>query len=178
MIFHLSNEFDRQRAKERFDFLLKNGKKIELKERKEKRTAPQNRYLHLILSWFAWEYGETQGYIKQEIFKKIVNEEIFKTEYINFKTGEIRTDWKSTADLNTQELTTAIERFRNYACKEAGIYLPEPSDLVYLEEIERNLSQQQAEKWVWVQWLVIKKIVVGRTDKKAPPIGRAIFQNE
>lgn len=148
MIFHLSNEFDRQRAQERFDFLLKNGKKIELKERKEKRTTPQNRYLHLVLSWFAWEYGETLQYVKQEFFKKIVNEEIFKTEYANFRTGEIRTAWKSTADLDTATLTTAIERFRNYAAKEAGIYLPEPSDLVYLEEIERNLSQQGAEKWI------------------------------
>lgn len=148
MIFHLSNEFDRQRAQERFDFLLKNGKKIELKERKEKQTTPQNRYLHLVLSWFAWEYGETLQYVKQEFFKKIVNEEIFKTEYANFRTGEIRTAWKSTADLDTATLTTAIERFRNYAAKEAGIYLPEPSDLVYLEEIERNLSQQGAEKWI------------------------------
>lgn len=148
MIFHLSNEFDRQRANERFLFLLEHQKNIELKEKKPKRTASQNRYLHLILSWFAWEYGETLAYIKQEIFKKQVNAEIFQTEYINPRTGEIRTDWKSTSALDTKELTTAIDRFRNYASKEAGIYLPEPSDLIHLEEIERNLSQQGAEKWV------------------------------
>lgn len=148
MLFNLSIETDRQKAKESFNFLLKNGKKIELKEKKNRRTLSQNRYLHLILSWFAWEYGETLEYVKQEFFKKIANEEIFKTEYANPRTGEIRTAWKSTADLDTATLTTAIDRFRNYASKEAGIYLPEPSDLVYLEEIERNLSQQQAEKWV------------------------------
>lgn len=42
---------------------------------------------------------------------------------------EQKTSWRSTADLDTKELTTAIDRFRNYSSKEAGIYLPEPSDL-------------------------------------------------
>lgn len=148
MIFNLNNELDKQRAECRFDFLLKHQKTIELKEKKPKRSISQNSYLHLILSWFAFEYGETLQYIKQEMFKKIVNKEIFKTEYINKKTGEIREDWRSTAVLDTKEMTLAIDRFRDYASKEAGIYLPEPSDIILLEQIERELSQQNAEKWI------------------------------
>ena len=113
---------------------------FELTEKKELRSLRQNRYLHLILSWFALEYGETAEYIKQEIFKKQVNKEIFISEYANRQTGEMRTSWKSTKDLDTGQLTTAIDRFRNYASKEAGIYLPEPTDMIYLREIENQIE--------------------------------------
>lgn len=148
MIYNLQNEIDRQRVRTRFEFLLENRKTIELKEKKPKRSINQNSYLHLILSWFSWEYGETLDYVKQEIFKKIVNKEIFKTEYANFRTGEVRTAWRSSAELDTREMTIAIDRFRDYASREAGIYLPEPRDLALIEQIERELSQQGAEKWI------------------------------
>ena len=47
-------------------------------------------------------------------------------------------DLRSSANLDTKEMTTAIERFRNYASKEAGIYLPSPEDLSQLQEIENQ----------------------------------------
>jgi hypothetical protein len=37
---------------------------------------------------------------------------------------------------------TLCNRFRDYASKEAGIYLPEPSDLVLLQEIEIQINNQ------------------------------------
>ncbi len=147
MIYNPNIPFDLQRAKERFKWLIQKGKTFELTEKRQKRSIQQNSYLHLILGWYAWEYGETMEYIKQEVFKKQINTEIFKTEYINKKTGEFREDWKSTADLNTKEMTIAIDRFRDYASKEAGIYLPEPSDLIYLQEIEKELKNN-AQKYI------------------------------
>ncbi len=140
MIYNPNIPFDLQKAKERFKWLISKGKTFELTEKRLKRSLNQNRYLHLILGWYAWEYGETREYIKQEVFKKVVNPEIFKTEYINKKTGEFREDWRSSADLDTKEMTTAINRFRDYASKEFGIYLPEPNDLINLNEIEKELS--------------------------------------
>lgn len=140
MIYNPTIPIDVERAKERFKWLISKGKTFELTEKRAKRSISQNNYLHLIIGWYAWDYGETFDYIKQKVFKKEVNREIFKTEYINRKTGEIRTDWRSTADLNTKEMTTAIDRFRDYASKEAGIYLPEPNDLVHLQEIEKELN--------------------------------------
>ena len=89
------------------------------------------------------EYGETPEYVKQDIFKKLVNPQIFLTEYVNYKTGEVREAWRSTADLNTKEMTTAIDNFRDYASKEAGIYLPTPDDLISLNEIERQVNNLQ-----------------------------------
>ena len=89
---------------------------------------------------FALEYGETAEYIKQEIFKKQVNRDIFIFQFANKKTGEIRDEFRSTSDLDTKELTVAIERFRNWASKEGGIYLPEPKDLALLNEIEYQIK--------------------------------------
>lgn len=143
MIFNASNEFDIQRAKERLGYLIDKKKTFEITEKKPKRTYSQNNYIHLLFAWFALEYGETPEYVKQEIFKKLVNHEIFLTEYVNYKTGEVRAAWRSTADLNTKEMTTAIDNFRDYASKEAGIYLPTPDDLNSLNEIERQVNNLQ-----------------------------------
>jgi hypothetical protein len=49
--------------------------------------------------------------------------------------------WRSSASLDKAEMTLAIDRFRNFASSELGIYLPEPEDLVLLQEIERELSK-------------------------------------
>ena len=143
MIFNATNEFDIQRAKERLGYLIDKKKTFEITEKKPKRTYSQNNYIHLLFSWFALEYGETPEYVKQEIFKKLVNPQIFLTEYVNYKTGEVREAWRSTADLNTKEMTTAIDNFRDYASKEAGIYLPTPDDLNSLNEIERQVNNLQ-----------------------------------
>ena len=143
MIFNASNEFDIQRAKERLGYLIDKKKTFEITEKKPKRTYSQNNYIHLLFAWFALEYGETPEYVKQEIFKKLVNPQIFLTEYVNYKTGEVREAWRSTADLNTKEMTIAIDNFRDYASKEAGIYLPTPDDLISLNEIERQVNNLQ-----------------------------------
>ena len=87
MIFNASNEFDIQRAKERLEYLIEKKKTFEITEKKPKRTYSQNNYIHLLFAWFALEYGETPEYVKQEMFKKIVNPQIFRTEYANRKTG-------------------------------------------------------------------------------------------
>ncbi len=143
MIFNGASELDRKRAIQRIEFFFLKGKTFELTERKERRSIRQNRYLHLILGWFALEYGERIDYVKLEIFKKQINPDIFKTTHANHQTGEIREDWKSTADLDTGQTTIAIDRFRNYSAKEAGIYLPEPKDLAQLQEIENQLENNK-----------------------------------
>lgn len=132
-----NTELDKQKALTRFFYLIEKGKTFELTEKKPIRSISQNNYLHLILSMFALEYGETLEYVKLEFFKKIVNKHIFEFEFINRKTGEVRTEYKSTSILTTEELTTAIDRFRDYSAKEVGLYLPEPRDLACLTENEQ-----------------------------------------
>lgn len=49
---------------------------------------------------------------------------------------------RSSAELDTEEMSVSIERFRNFASSEVGIYLPSPNErelLIYMQqEIERN----------------------------------------
>jgi len=139
-VFVTSREFDLHRAKVRFENLCKKRATFELTERKPLRSIPQNKYLHLILSWFALEYGETMEYIKQEFFKSAVNPEIFKYDRVNHKTGEVRQALRSSADLDTREMSIAIERFRDFASREAGIYLPAANEDKYLEQIMQSIK--------------------------------------
>lgn len=141
MIYDTSKKELRQQAIDRVKFLLDKKAKIEIVEKSRNRTYSQNNYLHLILGWFALEYGDTLDYIKQEVFKKEVNPHIFKTEFINYKTGEVRDGWKSTRDCTKAELSEATERFRNYSAKNMNLYLPEPKDLAHLDQIANELEK-------------------------------------
>ena len=141
MIYDTSIQSKAIEAVNRISFLIDKEAKIEIKEKSRTRSISQNNYLHLILGWFALEYGETLEYTKQIIFKQWVNPEIFKTEFVNQKTGEFREEWKSTKHLTKDEMTTAIDRFRAYSVKNMNLYLPEPNDLALLEEIENQLEE-------------------------------------
>ena len=143
MIFDTSNPIQAKKFKERVNYLFQKRAKVEVVEKKKNRTYNQNNYLHLILGWFALEYGETLEYTKQIIFKDWVNEHIFKVEFVNKKTGEVRDRWRSTSELNTKEMSEATERFRNYSVQKLGLYLPEPKDIAHLEEIENQLKEYQ-----------------------------------
>jgi len=142
-IYNGSKLIDQQRAIEKLKFLIKHEKVFELTEKRKSKTYPQLKYLHLILGWFALEFGEKRDYIKIEFFKKLVNHDIFEFEFINRKTGEIRIELRSCAELTKDEMTLAIDRFRDYSSKEAGIYLPQPSDLAIMQEIEVELENNK-----------------------------------
>ena len=132
-IYNGQKPIDQQRAVERLQFFIKNGKVFELTEKKRTRSISQNSYLHLLLSLFAYETGYTTEEVKQEIFKKIVNADTFYDGEIDKGLVCIQR-WRSTADLNTKEMNLCIDRFRDYSSKEAGIYLPEPHDLALIDE--------------------------------------------
>jgi len=142
MIFDTSKDFDRQTAVARFEKLMKAKAKFELTEKKPIRSIPQNSYLHLIISWFALEYGETLHYVKQNIFKAIVNADLFIYERVNTKTGSIRKDVRSTALLDSTQMTLAIDRFRAYSVKN-GIYLPEAGEIDNLNHINTEIEKQK-----------------------------------
>ena len=145
MIYSTEIPTQKERAKERFEWLISNAKRIELKEKKQKRSIAQNSYLHLILGWFGLQFGYTLEEVKQEIFKKEVNPEIF---YAGEKEGVVNIQmWRSTTALDTGELTTAIDRFRDFSATH-GCYLPEPKDLAHLEQIENELSKHSSKQYL------------------------------
>lgn len=140
MRYDASKPLDVNKAKAKFEHLINNGKVFDLTEKKPLRTLPQNRYLHLILSWFAVETGYTLEEVKQDIFKKHVNHDVF----YDGEVGKLNLQrWRSTAALDTAELTVAIDRFRNFASSELGIYLPDPNDLASLQEMENEIERKK-----------------------------------
>lgn len=141
MIYDSSNKLHQKQAIDKLNFYFSKGKRFELKVKNQKRSISQNSYLHLILSWFGVETGYTLEEVKQDIFKKHVNPTLF---YEGEFEGIIKIErWRSSANLDTAEMTLAIDRFRNFSSKELGIYLPEPNDLALLQEIENELSKHK-----------------------------------
>lgn len=98
------------------------------------RTLSQNAYLHLILGYFAATYGYSMFHTKVRIFKMIVNPEYLTKERVS-KDGECFLDIISTKDLDKATFALCTDRFLNYSAK-GGLRLPEPSDLIYLDEIK------------------------------------------
>lgn len=141
MIYNAQNGIEVNRAMEKIKYFIAKEQTFELKAKRERRTISQNSYLHLLFSWFALETGYTTDEVKQDIFKKIVNPNTF---YEGEFGSIIKIErWRSTASLNTEEMTLCIDRFRDYASKEAGIYLPEPTDLVMIRQLEIEVTNNQ-----------------------------------
>lgn len=139
MLFNLNNPYERERFKEYCNNLYREQACVEVKKKHTKRTLAQNSYLHVLLGYFASEFGYTMEEVKYEIFKKRCNLEIFSHVRKNKRGQDVRY-MRSTTTLDTAEMTTAIERFRNYSSSECGLYLPEPN-----EQEALFFAQQQME---------------------------------
>ena len=77
----------------------------------------------------------------QQYYKKLVNPTIFIRETDDPYLGKIKV-LRSSSDLDVNEMNTSIDRFRNWASAEAGVYIPSADEerLIQLMEIdiERN----------------------------------------
>src|ERR1017187_6467637 len=143
--FNLSRAFEINEASKYLTILAEKHAYIGIEEL-TLGTNEQNRYFHLIVGYYALEYGETLQWVKQEIVKKVVCPEIFVCELISKKTGEVSQEIRSWSELTKPERTTVIDKFRNWSSKECGIYLPSPNEQGLLESIDKQLEQNK-------QWL-------------------------
>lgn len=141
MIYNTSNPLDKANFLLRAKKLAESGKVIELTEKKPRRSLPQNKYLHVILAYFGTQTGNTLEWVKQQYYKKLVNPDLFIREKEDKYLGRIKV-LRSSADLDTAEMSLSIERFRNWAAQEAGIYIPSADEAILIQqmeiEIERN----------------------------------------
>lgn len=141
MIYDLSNALHLESFKMRCNALVKKRVIVELTERKPRRTSQQNRYLYVIIGLLASELGESTEYVKEQYFKRLCNPEIFiRTKEDQFR-GNIEVV-RSTSELDTAEMSTAIDRFRNWAATE-GYYLPSPEDDAMLAMAEREIIRNK-----------------------------------
>lgn len=141
MIFNLKNPHEHTKYKEYVNKLFDQKAVVEVKKKNPQRSIPQNRYLHMILGFFACETGYSIDEVKLRFFKAHCNRDIFEEEVVN-KRGVTVKRLKSSADLSTSEMTTAIERFRNFSSSE-GIYLPAPNEQEFLLHIEQELERNK-----------------------------------
>lgn len=142
MYLDCQKEEDVKRLLTRVQYLIDKKKKVEITEKQERRTNLQNSYLHLILTWFAIEYGETLQYIKENYFKQLCSPDLFiRSKDDKFK-GTVQY-LRSSADLDKSEMTIAIDRFRNWSSKEAGIYLPEANEDKFLLHIQQEMKRNR-----------------------------------
>lgn len=142
MLYDTSNPLQCENFKLKAEYLAKKGVIVEMTEKKPQRSSNQNRYLHVILAYFALEVGETMEYVKENYFKKLCNRELFVIEKDDKRIGRKIIDTRSSSDLDTTEMTTAIERFRNWSATE-GIYIPSPDEHYMVQQMEVELSRNR-----------------------------------
>jgi hypothetical protein len=142
MLYDLSNPLQNESFGVRAEALRKKGNGIvELTEKKPQRTAKQNNYLHSILAYFGLEVGETAEYVKRYYFKILCNKDLFVVEKEDKYHGKIKVV-RSSAELDTAEMTTAIERFRNWAAGE-GVYIPSADEHLMVQQMEIEISRNK-----------------------------------
>lgn len=140
MIYNLGNTYDVQAAREWLDNAVSRKAVVELKRKTPVRSLAQNRYFYLCLAYFASEFGYSVDEVKCDLFKRKINPEIFIREREN-KRGDKVKYLRSSADLSTAEMTTAIERFRNYSASVAGLYIPAPNEDQFLQYVEQEIEK-------------------------------------
>ena len=133
MFFNLANPVEIKAAQSRLDFLVAKQKRINLTEKRKKRTYKQNRYLYLLIGGFSLETGYTLA--ESKMLYKLQSTEVYC--YTKREQKFIR----SSADLDTKQMSISIERFRIWANEVAEVYLPSANEMELLEHIENNLEK-------------------------------------
>lgn len=86
--------------------------------------------------------GNTLEDVKVQYFKKHCNSEIFVTRRDDKILGSVVV-LRSSADLDTGEMTTAIDRFVRWYESESGEVLPRPDDEAYIQAIEVEMAKHR-----------------------------------
>lgn len=142
MRYDLANPLHRQQLTDRLRQLLdKQTGHVELRELRPLRTLSQNAYLHTLIAYLALQLGEQPADVKREYYKLAANPQTFVLTRPSPITGRPVLRLRSTAALTTGEMTLTIERFRDWAARTAGIYLPSPDEHRRLQDIELQLSR-------------------------------------
>lgn len=137
MILDLKISHDLNKAEVYFAKLVKHGSKIELKKIPERRTLNQNSYVHKLFTLYGGHFGWSPSEAKA-VVKRLLG-------YVYKRDDE----WflMHTSEMDTRELTTFIDRFRNHSASE-GYYLPSPDEfsenyVEMMKQVESIESQQK-----------------------------------
>lgn len=115
---------------------------VELTEKQPQRTLAQNNYCHVVISYFASQYGITAEEAKVDFFKRKINPDIFIRERTN-KQGKVVKYLRSTRDLDKDEMSLAITRFRDWCSADANIYIPSGEEYEYLIYCQQEIDKSR-----------------------------------
>jgi hypothetical protein len=141
MLYDLSNPLQAESFKVKAESLGKKGGIVELTEKKPQRSLQANKYLHVIIAYFALQVGETAEYVKKHYYKILCNKDIYIREVDDKYLGKIKI-LRSSADLDSEEFSLTITRFRNWSAGE-GIYLPSAEEHMFIQQMEIELSRNK-----------------------------------
>ena len=127
MVYNLKDPMDVERFNKYVERLLKGGEVVDLKKKEVGRTLKQNSYVHLIIGYFASQYGCGFDEAKIDFYKRAANRDLFERKEVNAKGVEV-TYLRSSADLTEEEMSLSIDRFRYWSASVASIYLPTKED--------------------------------------------------
>lgn len=134
MKFNLAIEADAGSARMRLSYLTARKKIVEIREVQQRRTLPQNSYLHLLLGAFGQHFGYTIEEAK--LIYKELNTGIYRYE----KKG--RKFWRSSADIGKEEMAKSIDVFMKKSA-DAGYPLPLATDQEWLRQIENEIERSK-----------------------------------
>lgn len=130
MKFDLSDNIDRKRAEAYFNKLMEDHSKMEIKKFVKKRTLNQNNYLYSVLTIFSDNTGYTVNEVK-DLFSNLIPDLFYEKKGQKFR--------KSTADMDTKEISQLIDLIRETSLNELGVYIPTSEEhLINRFEIEKQ----------------------------------------
>lgn len=141
MWFDLKDKEQAKEASKLLDSYSKRGEYVKIVARSPQRTLPQNAYMHVLFSIFSLETGYSNEYTKQYIFKRFVCHDVFLD--VEIVDGKEVVQVRSTNDLSKAECHLCLERFRNFAALELGIYLPQPHERSELAKAENYINKNR-----------------------------------
>lgn len=144
MWYNLKNPLEIDKFMDRVTELRNKGAVVELTE-KRARSLQANKYLHLMLSKFALEYGYTLDEVKTHFYKVTVNPDIYIRERVDKFSGEIYKYVRSSAELTSDEMSKSIEAFREFWLEEGGYRFPPSDEYIALLHIQHDVENASKE---------------------------------
>ena len=139
MLYNLLQPYDKAKFDQRANTLSQRGAMVELTDR-SKKTYSQNRYLHLLLDYYAVCMDVSPETVKRELYKRIINPDIFVLES---KVEWAKDDLKSTKSITKEEMTLSITRFRNTVAlpEYGGIVTPDAKNKQQMFWMEQEIER-------------------------------------
>lgn len=136
MILDLSNDIDQQKATTYLGKLIDNESVCELRKVDPKRSLSQNSYVHACFGLIAKHTGYTIEEVKTDMKREFGSFMIYSKDSKRYL--------RSTADLDTKQMTEFIDWLRHYSSETIGVYLMTPDQ--YFSQFARVYQELEGVK--------------------------------